>query len=81
MFDALAKLLPNVEWQITDNDLTTLKILDGSDLAIPTQKQIDDCLAKLQEDYDKTETQKRNKKLELLERLGITEEEFGLLIS
>lgn len=81
IIDALQKLLPNVEWKITDNDLTQLEILSDFDGSIPTQKQIDDTIKTLQNEYELAQTTKAAEKAALLAKLGITEDEAKLLLS
>lgn len=81
IIEALQKLLPNVEWKITDNDLTTLEILSDFDGLTPTQKQIDDAIKTLQNEYELAQTTKAAEKQQILAQLGITEEQAKLLLS
>lgn len=81
IIDALEKLLPNVEWKITDNDLTTLEILSDFNGSTPTQKQIDDAIKTLENEHKLAEEQKATEKAALLDKLGITEDEAKLLLS
>jgi len=81
MNDALLKLLPNVEWKITDNDLTQLEILSQYDGSIPTQQEIDNAIKSLQDEYAKTQQDRASAKAALLSKLGITEDEARLLLS
>jgi hypothetical protein len=81
MNDALLKLLPNVEWKITDNDLAQLEILSDFDGSIPTKKQIDDAIKALENEYNLSQQQKATEKAALLAKLGITADEARLLLS
>lgn len=73
---ALESLLIDVEWSMTDDDLSTL-VIHTKGIKAPTQKEIDDEILRLE-----------NAKIELaatkagvLERLGITEDEAKALLS
>jgi hypothetical protein len=80
MIDALNKLLPNVEWKISDNDLSTLEIYTEG-FSSPTQKQIDDAIKALENEHNLAQQQKASDKAALLAKLGITESEAALLLS
>jgi hypothetical protein len=80
IIEALQELLPNVEWNIIDRDLTTLEILSEYDGSIPTQNDIDSTITKLQNDYDLQVQAKAASKAALLSKLGITEDEARLLL-
>jgi len=77
--EALNKLLPNVEWKITDNDLSTLEIFTEG-FANPTKKQIEDTIKDLQNEHDLAQQNKAAEKAALLAKLGITEDEAKLLL-
>lgn len=79
--DALMELLPNVEWKLTDNDLSTLEILSEGNFAIPTNEEINKTIKKLESDLEIAEREIMAKRKALLEKLGITEEEAKLLLS
>ena len=81
IIEALEKLLPNVEWKITDNDLTQLEILSTYEGSLPTQKDVDDMIKKLQDNYNLELQEKAAAKSALLTKLGITEDEARLLLS
>lgn len=79
--DALIKLLPNVEWTITDNDLSTLIIHSEGNYKIPNEIDVENAIIELQAEFLANEQKKSAAKSALLERLGITEEEAKLLLS
>jgi hypothetical protein len=81
IIDALNKLLPNVEWNLIDNDLKTLEILSDSNVLKPTQKQVDDAVKALENEYQTEQTNKATAKAALLAKLGISEDEAKLLLS
>jgi hypothetical protein len=80
IIDALNKLLPNVEWNIIDNDLSTLEIFTA-EIASPTKKQIDDAIKALENEHKLAQEQKATEKAALLAKLGITDDEAKLLLS
>jgi phosphatidate phosphatase PAH1 len=82
IIQALNKLLPNVEWKITDTDLTTLEILSDSEIAKPTQKQIDDVIKALENEHKLAEEQKATDKTAAqakLAALGLTADDLKAL--
>ena len=77
---AIFKLKPNAEFVIIDNDYSTIKwdVLEGD---APTQAEVNAAIEQVKAD-EITEAQARaNAKAELLERLGITEDEAKLLLA
>lgn len=80
IIDALQKLLPNVEWNIIDHDLSTLEIFTPGILN-PTQKQIDDAINALETEYNLAQQEKATQKAALLEQLGISADQAKLLLS
>jgi hypothetical protein len=80
IIDAINKLLPNVEWKITDNDLSTLEIFTTG-IVSPSQKQIDDAIKTIENERNLSQQQKAIEKAALLEQLGITADQAKLLLS
>ena len=80
IIQALEQLLPNVQWKMTDNNLSTLEILSDFAGSVPTQKQIDDTIKALENEYKLAQEQKATEKAALLAKLGITAEEAALLL-
>lgn len=76
LFKVLDSLMPGVEWSISNDDLSTLEI-HTEGIAMPTQKQIQDEMKRL----ENLEKAKPAAKSALLERLGITADEATLLLS
>lgn len=77
---ALMRLLPNVEWKITDEDYNQLEIYtDG--VTKPTKKQIDDAITAIDIEKANEVANLQNAKNALLEKLGITADEAKLLLS
>jgi hypothetical protein len=72
----LHRLLPDIEWLMNDNDLSTLTILSPN-VAKPTQNQVDAMLQIIEQEIKDT----ANAKSALLNRLGITEDEAKLLLA
>lgn len=77
---ALIKLLPGVEWKITDGDLTTLEIFTEG-IKAPTQTEINQTIKAIDLAVEKEAETKAIAKAALLEKLGITEDEAKLLLS
>jgi hypothetical protein len=77
---AIHKLKPNAEFTYTNRDYSTINwiVLEGD---APTQSEIDEAIELVKsEELAEIEAQ-ANAKAELLERLGITEDEAKLLLS
>jgi hypothetical protein len=75
---AILKLKPNAEFIYSDRDYSTIEwfVLEGE---APTQAQIDEAIDQIKSD-ELTEAQaKAQAKAALLERLGLTQEEFNTL--
>ena len=77
---AIRKLKPNSEFSFIENDYSTIKweILDGD---APTQKEIDEAIKQVKADELVKAEAKAQAKADLLERLGITQDEANLLLS
>lgn len=77
---AIRKLKPNAEFAITNNDYSTIDwhILEGN---APTQTEIEEAIEQIKADEIAEAEAKAQAKAELLERLGITEQEARLLLS
>ena len=77
---ALLKLLPNVEWKITDGDLSQLEIFTKG-VKAPTQDEVDRAIETIDLANENEILIKAERKAVLLEKLGITENEAKLLFS
>lgn len=76
---AVKNLAPDAEFTFTDNDVTTIKSLNGGEL--PTTAAILKEIEKVKaEEATKTNELEAKRQL-LLNRLGITEDEAKLLLS
>lgn len=76
---AIQKLRPTAEFSYTNEDYSTIKwdVLEGD---APTQEEIDQAIEEIKAE-ELQKLQSRNQaKSELLERLGITEDEAKLLL-
>jgi hypothetical protein len=75
---AIYRLKPNAEFSFTDEDYSTIvwDVLDG---AAPTQVQIDAAIEQVKADEITEDEAKAQAKAVLLERLGLTQEEFNIL--
>lgn len=71
----LTSLMPEVEWSISNDDLSTL-IIHTEGITAPTQQQINDEIERLASE----ETAKAEAKAALLARLGLTSEEAQLIL-
>lgn len=78
--EAIQSLCPNSEYTFNDNDYSTIiwTKLEGD---APTQKQVDDEIAKIKAQSVVIEKERQRKREEILNRLGITQEEAKLLLS
>jgi hypothetical protein len=77
---AIKKLKPTAQFSINNSDYSTVKwdVLEGK---APTQAQIDSAIEQVKADEIAEAQAKAQAKAELLERLGITEDEAKLLLS
>jgi hypothetical protein len=77
---AIRKLRPNSEFVIIDNDYSTIKwdVLEGE---APTQAKIDEAIEQIKADEITEAAAKAQAKAQLLQRLGITEDEAKLLLA
>jgi hypothetical protein len=80
LVDAIKLLKPTAEFSFTDNDYSTIKwdVLEGD---APTQKEIDDAIKTVKAKEAADAKARASNKTALLERLGITEDEFKILLS
>ena len=80
LVDAIRLLKPTAEFSFTDNDYSTIKwdVLEGD---APTQKEIDDAIKTVKAKEAANAKARASNKTALLERLGITEDEFKILLS
>jgi hypothetical protein len=76
---AIKKLKPTAEFSFIENDYSTIKwdILEGD---APTQTEIDNAIEQVKADEIAEAEAKARKRAELLDRLGITEEEARILL-
>lgn len=80
LVNAIKRLKPNSEFSFSNDDYSTIvwHILDGD---APTQAEIDDAIEQVKADEIAEAEAKAQAKAELLERLGITEDEAKLLLA
>lgn len=80
LVDAIKLLKPNAEFSFINNDYSTVKwdVLDGD---APSQKEIDNAIKSIKAKEIAELEARATAKSELLNRLGITEDEFKLLLS
>jgi hypothetical protein len=80
LVDAIKLLKPTAEFSFNDNDYSTIKwdVLEGD---APTQKEIDDAIKTVKAKEAADAKARASNKTALLERLGITEDEFKILLS
>jgi len=71
----LHRLLPNIEWVMNDDDLSTLVILTPN-VSNPTVEDVQSMRQQMENELMQIENQRQ----ELLARLGITQEEAKLLL-
>lgn len=76
---AIKKLKPTAEFSLSNNDYSTIKwdVLDGD---APTQAQINKAIEQVKADELAEAETKAAKRVELLSKLGITEEEARILL-
>lgn len=76
---AIRKLKPTAEFSFIEDDYSTIKwdVLDGD---APTQAEIDKAIEQVKAEEEAEKATQSQKRLELLERLGITEEEARILL-
>ena len=80
LHQAIQSLRPNSEYTYQNRDYSTIKwiVLEGK---APTQAEIDAAIKQIKADEIAEAQAKTQAKTELLERLGITEQEAKLLLS
>ena len=76
---AIKNLRPTAEFSFNDNDYSTIKwdILDGD---APTQKEIDDEIKRIKSSEQLEAEAKAVARAQILNRLGLTEEEAVILL-
>ena len=79
--DAILHLYPNEEFVIVGGTIAGLEFVNSPNLAKPTQKQVNDAIADLNQMQQTAIQTKANAKAALLARLGMTAEEAALLLS
>jgi hypothetical protein len=78
--DAILFLIPNSEFRIVENDLSTLEFFSPVGQKHPTQAEVDAAIATLTTVNAQKAADKAANKAALLEKLGITEDEAKLLL-
>ena len=75
---AIRKLKPSAEFSFNDNDYNTIKwdVLEGE---APTQAEIDAAIEQVKANEAAEDEAKASQKAALLDRLGLTQEEFNIL--
>jgi hypothetical protein len=78
LLKAIKHLKPNSQFSITDNDYSTIQwdVLEGE---APTQAEIDEAIEQVKANEITEAETKAQAKAALLERLGLTQEEFNTL--
>ena len=76
---AIRKLKPNSEFSYQNDDYSTINwiVLNGN---APTQAEIDLAIEQIKAEEEAEKATQSQKRLELLDRLGITEEEARILL-
>jgi hypothetical protein len=76
---AIKRLRPGAEFSIIDSDLdrTTWDVLEGEP---PTAKEVADAIKAIQADEANEAAEKAARRAEILERLGLTEDEAKLIL-
>jgi len=74
----LTKKYPNSIWELSDNDYEN--IIWKSDDTKPTKKELDDLVPIIKSEEKKDEQDLIKKRQTILDRLGITNDEFNALI-
>ena len=75
----LTKKYPNSIWELSDNDYEN--IIWKSDDTKPTKKELDDLAPVVKAEQEKDEQDLMKKRQTILDRLGITNDEFKTLIN
>jgi len=79
LFKALKNLCPDAEFTFTEEDYSSITWIKNDGKA-PTQKQVDDEIAKIKANEDAEAAKAAAAKAAVLDRLGITAEEARLLL-
>jgi len=77
-YDAISALVENKGFRISERDLSTLELEDGS--TPPTLEQIESKYAEMLADKEAEIAKKAADKAAILDRLGLTEDEAKLLL-
>jgi hypothetical protein len=77
---AIHFLKPGAEFSFQEADYTTIK-WDKLDGEAPSIKQLEDALIQVNKAEREAQTAKENRKREILERIGLTEEEAKLILA
>jgi len=78
--EAIQFLVPNSEFRIVENDLSTLEFYLPEGQIHPTQPEVDKAIKDLAAARIKEEQDKATKKAALLARLGLTEDELQTIL-
>jgi len=73
--DAIAKIMPDAEFVITGDTLEGLVFIKPENAVIPTQKEVDAVLLKLEKEFNTAKTTAQAK----LEALGLTADDLKAL--
>lgn len=74
---ALQKLLPNVQWKMDNDDLSTLEILDNSNLPIPSETEVSEKIIEIKNTMEQASNEAKAK----LAALGLSIEDFKALLN
>lgn len=76
---AIFSLRPGSEFVITDNDYSTIQwyVLEGE---APTLQEVETEMERIAEEEANAEIDRQNRRAEILERLGLTEDEAKLIL-
>jgi hypothetical protein len=79
--DAVLFLIPNSEFRIEADDLSTLEFFSPDGQKHPTQSEVDAAIVQLNATQAQNAVDKAAEKTALLAKLGITADEAALLLS
>jgi hypothetical protein len=78
--DAILFLIPNSQFRIVEDDLSTLEFFTPQGQVHPTQAQVDKAKKDLEAARIKEQADKATQKAALLNRLGLSEDEFQTIL-
>lgn len=78
--EAIRFLIPNSEFRIIEDDLSTLEFYSPEGQAHPTQGEVDKAKKDLEAAIIKAQSDKATQKAALLNRLGLTEDELQTIL-